>query len=325
MERTPQSPPPIKPLPAGTVRPLWSVMIPSYNCLQYLRVTLEQVLRQAPGPDQMQIEVVDDYSTDGDVEALVEEMGQGRVSFFRQAQNVGSLRNFETCINRANGHLVHLLHGDDFVAEGFYTEVEALFTRFPECGAAFTDYIYVNEHGNRIRSPKKLLEEPGIIPNWVTTLAQGQCVQFPAMVVKRSVYEHLGSFYGVHYGEDWEMWTRIAAHYPVAHSPKPLAMYRIHSSNITSNTYLNGQCIRDTSKVIELIQQYLPADQRAQLRSACRKNYAVYYAEMANKFYIETKNYKAAFKQAYDAVKLDVNPTTLASISKICIKKLINY
>jgi len=31
------------------------------------------------------------------------------------------------------------------------------------------------------------------------------------MVVKREVYEKLGGFYGVEYGEDWEMWVRIAA------------------------------------------------------------------------------------------------------------------
>ncbi|UOQ81425.1 MULTISPECIES: glycosyltransferase family 2 protein [Hymenobacter] len=300
-------------------------MIPSYNCLGYLKITLENVLQQAPDADKMQIEVVDDYSTDGDVQALVEEIGQGRVHFFRQEQNVGSLRNFETCINRAQGQLVHILHGDDFVAEGFYAEIERLFESFPDAGAAFTDYIYVDEYGNLIQSAKKLLEEPGLLPNWVTTLAQGQCVQFPAMVVKRSVYENLGGFYGVHYGEDWEMWTRIAAHYPVAHSPKALAMYRVHGTNISSNTYLSGQCIRDTSKVIDLIQQYLPMEQRAQLREQCRRNYAIYYAKMANKLYKATKNRKAALKQAYDALRLHANSDTIKLFSKIFIKTLIRY
>nr|WP_245327758.1 glycosyltransferase [Hymenobacter fodinae] len=300
-------------------------MIPSYNCSSYLEVALRSVLQQAPSAEKMQIEVVDDCSTDADVSSLVAELGQGRVLFFRQEQNVGSLRNFETCINRAQGQLVHILHGDDFVAEGFYAEQEQLFARFPGTGAAFTNFLYVDEHGDSIQAPQGLLTEPGILPNWVTTLAQGQRVQFPAMVVKRAVYEHLGSFYGVHYGEDWEMWTRIAASYPVAHSPRALAMYRVHTNNITSTTYLSGQCIRDTSIVIELIQQYLPREQRADLRNICRRNYALYYAETANKLYKITRNRKAALKQAYDALRLDFNPVTFKLFSKLCIKTLIRY
>jgi glycosyltransferase involved in cell wall biosynthesis len=61
----------------------------------------------------MQIEVVDDGSTDADKEALVKQTGKGRVEYYRQPENVGSLRNFETRLNRATGHYIHILHGDD--------------------------------------------------------------------------------------------------------------------------------------------------------------------------------------------------------------------
>ena len=130
-ERIPQSPPQIHKLPDHVIRPRWSVMIPTYNCSRYLIDNLHSVLQQDPGPDHMQIEVVDDFSTDSDVEALVREVGKGRVGFYRQPMNVGSLRNFETCLNRAKGHYIHLLHGDDQVRPGFYSEIEKLFTMFP--------------------------------------------------------------------------------------------------------------------------------------------------------------------------------------------------
>ena len=71
----------IPPILDGTARPLWSVMIPTYNCVNYLRETLASVLAQDPGPEIMQIEVVDDHSTKDDPAAVVEELGCGRVGF----------------------------------------------------------------------------------------------------------------------------------------------------------------------------------------------------------------------------------------------------
>src|SRR5450432_3794920 len=144
-DRIPQSPPFIAPIRHSPERPVWSVMIPSYNCSDYLRKTILSVLAQDPGVDKMQIEVVDDHSLDDDVEALVAEIGKGRVKFFRQESNVGSLRNFETCLNRSVGEWVHILHGDDLVNPGFYTEIEGLFQQFPNAGAAFTGYFHIND------------------------------------------------------------------------------------------------------------------------------------------------------------------------------------
>jgi|SRR5581483_9724411 len=55
----------IPPITDDLPRPLWSVLIPTYNCANYLRETLASVLAQDPGPAVMQIQVVDDCSTLG--------------------------------------------------------------------------------------------------------------------------------------------------------------------------------------------------------------------------------------------------------------------
>src|SRR5215218_3673985 len=141
MKTATDTPPVIAPVTAGH-RPQWSVMIPVYNCAVFLPQTLESVLQQDPGTDRMQIEVVDDASTDADVEAIVAQVGNGRISYFRQPQNVGSLKNFETCLNRAQGLYIHLLHGDDKVRHGYYKKIGQLFDQFPESGAAYCRYAY---------------------------------------------------------------------------------------------------------------------------------------------------------------------------------------
>jgi glycosyltransferase involved in cell wall biosynthesis len=324
-ERIPQSPPEIKPVPEEIHRPLWSVMIPSYNCSQYLVENIQSVLQQDLGPERMQIEVVDDCSTDADVESLVRETSKGRVEFFRQQQNVGSLRNFETCLNRATGFYIHLLHGDDRVKPGFYAEIEKLFTDFPEVGAAFTGFVFVDEQNVRLYDNHTLLTEPGILQNWLLRIASSQLVQVPAMVVKRSVFEKLGGFYGVHYGEDWEMWARIAASYPVAHSPKRLALYRVHKDNITSRYFLTGQSMTDAMQVVNTIQNYLPPSKRSGAKRAAKKHLAHYFARTSDKIYHQYGKPFVAREQAKRALRLYVSHITLFYWLKVSIKIGIGY
>lgn len=324
-DRIPSSPPYIAPVAPDEKRPLWSVMIPTYNCSKYLKQTLDSVLAQDPGADKMQIEVVDDGSSDADVAKLVAEIGKGRIGFFQQPENRGSLRNFETCINRSKGTYVHILHGDDWVEPGFYQEIEELFTRFPETGAAYTGFKQVEETGELRYTHEKILERPGIIKNWLWIIAQGQKIQPPAIVVKRTVYEQLGSFFAVHYGEDWEMWTRIASHYPVAHSPKLLANYRIHKSNISSRYFLSGQNIKDIATVIDIIQQYLPPDQKKILMRNAKRHWSYYFARTSDMVYDGYKSPKQAVQQALLAFKLHSNPTSFFYLAKNSFKLMIRY
>ena len=127
----------IQPIPGGEARPLWSVMIPTYNCANYLRKTLTSVLAQDPGAELMHIEVVDDHSADDNPAAVVAELGEHRVGFYQQPVNVGVPGNFDTCLQRSRGHMVHILHGDDFVLKGFYNKMQQAFTQQPGLGAAF--------------------------------------------------------------------------------------------------------------------------------------------------------------------------------------------
>ena len=84
-------------------------MIPTYNCAVWLRETLEGVLAQDPGPEAMQIEVIDDTSTKDDPEAVVRE-ASGRVTFYRHPQNVGATANFDACACPVSGGIVQILH-----------------------------------------------------------------------------------------------------------------------------------------------------------------------------------------------------------------------
>ncbi|AFZ31384.1 glycosyl transferase family 2 [Gloeocapsa sp. PCC 7428] len=247
-------------------RPLWSVMIPTYNRTKYLERTLKSLLNQALAPEVMQIEVVDNCSTEVDMEAVVKDIGQGRISFYRQPYNVSLTANLTACIQRSRGYLVHILHDDDVVLPGFYQHLQEAFEKEPTIGAAFCRYANIDENDRPVYIPKLEQSTAGIISNWIERIAVEPLIQPPALVVKRSVYENIGGFHPeLRYTCDWEMCKRIAAYYPVWYEPQILAYYRIHSASATSDVIKSGANVADRRKAIEISRAYLPSPLADQL------------------------------------------------------------
>jgi glycosyltransferase involved in cell wall biosynthesis len=251
----------LAPIEDGGHRPLWSVMIPSHNCAGYLRQTLLSVLCQDPGSQAMQIEVVDDASTEDDPEAVVREIGGGRVGFHRQTVNVGHSANFQTCLERSRGRIVHLLHGDDAVRPGFYEKLGVAFERTPGLGAAFCRQVYIDEAGNEIWHSPLERESSGVLENWLERIAVRQLIQTPSIVVAREVYEQIGTFdRRLSWVEDWEMWVRIAAYRDVWFETRQLALYRVHGTSSTSRQLRSAENLRDVRRALSIIRRYLPAE-----------------------------------------------------------------
>jgi hypothetical protein len=259
-------------------RPFWSVMIPLYNRTQFLETTLRSVLQQDPGVDDMQIEVVDDASTTGDFEPEVRRIAGDRVSFFRQPRNLGLTGNWNSCVERSVGHWVHILHTDDFVMPSFYERFKSAIHSREDVGAVFCRNIFVDQAGVQLRvSP---LENPtsGTLPDFVEAIGISQRIQCAAIVVRRKVYEDLGGYRSdLRFTPDWEMWTRIAARYPVWYEPEVLAAYRLHSDSYTSEIERGGQLLSDMRRCIEICHAYLPPE-RADIISANARDEAAFWA-----------------------------------------------
>ena len=241
--------------------PLWTVIIPTYNCANYLKETLASVLEQDPGEASMEIIVVDDHSTKDDPEAVVKEFGKGRVKFIRQEKNVGKVKNYEAGLRASRGRYIHQLHGDDLVYDGFYKEIEVLFNANPRAGAAFCRTNYI-DYGGRITGVTGMIQDnEGIVPDILEKLYTQQYIQTPSIVVKREVYETIGCFdRRLNCMEDWEMWIRIANNYPIAASNKVLAAYRSHHDNATNSNFKSGTALKTHQLICDIVDGYIDPD-----------------------------------------------------------------
>ena len=284
-------------------RPFWSVMIPTYNREAYIEKTLAGVLSQAPGPEEMQIEVVDDASTEGDIEALVQRIGNGRVGFFRQPRNLGIMANWNSCIERSVGQWVHILHSDDVVFSGFYTRLREAVRSRPDVGAAFCRYAQIDENDTQIGISELERETPGLLSDYVEKLGVSNRIQCPAMTVKRAVYEDLGGFRAdLPYAGDWEMWIRIAVKYPFWYEPGTLAGFRVHSQSYTKTLLRSGRTTADERRCIEMVRPLLPADRVESVSRQARELAALRALQVASDRIIQGE-WGGAFRQVWEGLR----------------------
>lgn len=252
-------PPKIDPVPEGVRRPTWSVMIPTYNCAKYLTKTLESVLEQDPGPEHMQIEVVDDCSTLDDPEKVVREIGKGRVAFHRNTKNSGYCTlNFNICIQHSVGHLVHILHGDDYVLPGFYQKISELANSNLDCAFLAVRSFFVDEQNIIFGLTDRVYELEQKGRNY-SRFMNAATLQFAGVVFQRNFFEMHGGFMpSLLHCADWEIWVRGIANCGAVVAPEVLGSYRMFEGNDTSKLISTGENLRDMARLILIFKHFLP-------------------------------------------------------------------
>lgn len=233
-------------------------MIPAYNNVKWLGETLQSVLNQDLGLESMQIEVVDDGSPSDEIRETVRTVGRGRVSYFRQTSNVGAISNFNTCLQRSLGHLIHILHADDLVIPGFYKKIYDLAEQMPQLS-------FFCARARIFRNSKKItLKSPTL--DWLNKnhfdaapLYYLNIVRTPCVVIRRDFYERFGGFdLQLQHSADWEMWIRAVHFGGGAFLNEPLALYRSSQVNDTARLQLSAENLRSWIKISDKLERNYP-------------------------------------------------------------------
>jgi len=118
-----------------------SVVIPAYNCQQYIRQAIHSCLEK----EVCEIIVVDDGSTD-ETKSIVKRIDDTRLRYiFQQNQGVSAARNHG--IRQAKGQLVAFLDADDYYLPHKIEQQVALFEAVPELGLVQSGWQKVDEAG----------------------------------------------------------------------------------------------------------------------------------------------------------------------------------
>lgn len=303
--------------------PFWSVMIPVYNRTTYLEKTLRSVLCQHPGENVMQVEVVDDASTMSDPEPLVRRLCGDRVGFSRQPRNLGGVGNWNSCVDRSRGEWVHLLHSDDVVFPGFYAQLKDALDKRADVGAAFCRHIGIDEDDRLIWTSDLETPTPGILPRFIEKISVSQRIQCPSIVVRRDVYEKLGGYWpDLAYAADWEMWIRIAAHYPIWYEPTILAAFRHHSASWTAACVRSAETILAERRCIAIVRPLLPPARAEFISRKARELASLRAFDVAYRA-LGHLEFKTAFKQVWEGLRCSRSPRVIRAVTFLPILILI--
>lgn len=201
----------MRPPPPETV----AVVIPTRDRRQLLRRALASVRAQTRVPDE--VVVVDDGSSDGtagELESL------NWVTLLRRPHGgVSAARN--AGIAAATSRWIAFLDSDDeWRPEKLSAQLEAVATA-PGTRICHTDETWIR-NGRRVNPGKRHAKSGG----WIFRNCLPLCVISPSSaMMERSLLEELGGFdESLPACEDYDMWLRVCARYPVAFVDEPLVI-----------------------------------------------------------------------------------------------------
>ena len=227
--------------------PLVSVVIPTYNCAQFLAETLRSILCQ--NFRDFEIIVVDDGSTDNS-EEIVTAIKSDRIRYVKLPNSGGPSRPRNVGIQVAHGKYISLCDSDDVMLPEKLAETVAFLEHQSNLGFVFTNMALCHEDGTRLPGTFLdmhqgfwKLEKDKVGERWFRIKSQDaydglfyeNYVGISGVVAPKQVLLAVGGFdESLSPAADWDMFFRISNKYDIGYVDMIGHLYRQRGSNLTS-------------------------------------------------------------------------------------------
>jgi len=207
-----------------------SVVIPTYNRPALLRNSINSVLSQTYR--DFELIVIDDCSSDN-TPGVLEDFRDERLKVIRNSSNKGIAAVRNIGVTSSQGKYIAFLDDDDeWLPDKLEKQLKIMENGPESLGCVYSGRLTIGPDGREVvstsipRYRNKVLNEL-LLENFITT---------STVLIKISCFDKAGIFdEEIPYGEDYDMWIRIAEDFEYDFAPEPLTKYRVHPSSITGN------------------------------------------------------------------------------------------
>ena len=246
-----------------------SAVVPTRNRPSQTVEAVKSILSQTRPPDE--VIVVDDGSTDDTVDAI-ERLG-GDVTVIRREQaGVSAARN--AGIEAASGEWIAFLDSDDLWLPEKLRAQEDTLTRpeNSEYRIAYTDEKWIRDGKHRNKGMRHAKHSGWIYPQCLPL-----CIISPSSVIMhRQVFDEVGTFDDeLPACEDYDMWLRVCARFPVLFVPEKLIVKQAGDwEQLSAQHGLDRYRIVALRKALD--SDWLPDKHRTATRDTLREKIRIY-------------------------------------------------
>jgi glycosyltransferase involved in cell wall biosynthesis len=222
----------------------FSIVIPSYNRLEYLKVLIPKL--EALNFTNWEAIIVDDGSFDGTYDFFLNWSNQNIVYLRQVNKERGAARN--TGLQIAKGDYITFLDSDDYLLPNSLIVASDIIDKNPGIPLFHLGFEMRNREGDLLIAADVL---PTLLNN---TLIEKNAIACLGVFIKKDVaichpFDESRELSGT---EDYELWTRLAAIYPFLHFNKTIAVLVQHESRSMLDKDIN-KTIKRINKFIELV------------------------------------------------------------------------
>lgn len=297
-----------------TAGPLVSVIIPTYNRPRYLHAAIESAVQQTYR--YIEIIVSNDCGPE-DIRDVVSNFGDARISYERQAVNLGVAMNTLSAVKKARGKYIAILNDDDIWEENFLQTLVPYLEADDSAVLAFSDHYIIDEQGKRNDQATEentyRWQRIGLAaglhrPLWQLGLVQQSIPMVMAAVFRASVIDW--NDFPADASSVYDYWltylacrTGLGAYY----HPERLTNYRVHPG---AETFVGG--VRVSKGIIYCYERFARDSELAEYRTIFRERYILAQANLGMSLLRAGKSSEAA---PYLRAALHYAPTTRIQIA----------
>ena len=209
--------------------PRVTVLMPIYNAEKYLQAAIDSILSQSF--KNFEFLIIDDGSTDRTAQ-IVQSYVDDRIRYIAYTVNLGIAHTLNRGLELSEGEYIVRMDSDDTCHRHRIERQVSFMDRHPRIGASGTWITFMGDQPGWVdRSPvgEKVVNAYLLLDNPMF---------HPSVILRRRMFHDHHLCYDPAFSrtEDYDLWSRAAASFPLDNLPEPLLKFRCHSASVTGSS-----------------------------------------------------------------------------------------